>query len=223
MSLAARFVVNKREIIAFEEFMTEGLQKEIEKAYARALRRLGRGCVNFMKKRLEKSDDPDDEALLKSGIASSPSDVKRIMKLKPPRIAIGAGSTRRRHPNKSLLVGNPFKVTVSNETGRRVALIAQRNVYTKHIDMGTATSPQRIKTVTLSGKVSWSRKTYQSHQSFSGYRNTALPITIISPLNLNEKQIMKFQYLIEEYMSSNHDKVVEQEYKKAVEREAKKR
>lgn len=223
MSLAARFVFNKRELTAFEEFMTDSLQKEIERAYARALNRLGRGCVNGMKRKLEKSDDPDDRTLLKSGIAHSPNKVKRIMELKPPRIAIGAGSTRRRHPDKSLLVGNPFRVTVSNEKGRRVALIAQRNVYSEHIDGAMATSPKRIKTVTPSGAVMWSRKTYQSHQSFEGYRNTALPITIISPLDLTPNQITKFRYMIEEYMTANHDKVVEQEYKKAVERAAKKR
>lgn len=207
-----RFEINKRELVVFEEFMTKTLQEEIEKAYGRTLNRLGRGCVNSIKRRLGKSEDPDDRTLLGSGIVYAPRTAKRILQLNPVRIVIGTGSSRKRHFLSSQLVGKPFQVTLTDQKGGKVTLIASRNKDTKHVDAETASMPRYFKSGSFKG-FKW-----ESHQSFNGYRNTALPITILSPTSLNDTQAFKFKRMVEEYAEANHDKFFEQEYGKAVKR-----
>ncbi len=225
MSLDLRFTVNKRELTAFEEFMTGSLQAEIEKAYAMALNRLGKGCAKWMKRQLEKTGDTEDLELAYSGIVHVPRTVKRILQLNPIRSVIGAGSVRNRHPDKSNLVGRPFKVRVKNESGENsVGLIAQRTRDSRHFNADELWGTQtRHVTVTPSGRKIISRKKYGSHQEFIGYRNTELPIKIISHIHLNNRQKVKFRYMVEEYMATHHDKVVECELKKGMERAAKKK
>ncbi len=128
-----RFNINKREITVFEEFMTKTLQDEIEKAYGRTLNRLGKGCVGSIKRRLGQSQDPDDRALLGSGIVYAPHTAARILKLSPVRIVIGAGSSRKRHFLSSTLVGRPFRVTLTDRQGGKVDVMASRNRDTKHV------------------------------------------------------------------------------------------
>ncbi len=220
----ARLTINKKQLDEFEKFMTESLQKEIEKAYARAINRLGRNCVNSMKRQLRKSDDPIARDLLGAGIVSVPKTVKRIIELGDPlRTVIGAGSSRKRHPNLFNVVGQPFRVTVSNEKNRRVALIAQRHVDSKHMNEEQATSPLKLPLFDWEGKQKgWSQKAYVSRQSFNGYRNTELPIVIIHPVELKEEHRQRFKSMIDAYMAANHDKVVNQEIAKAVERNLRK-
>ncbi len=209
MSLTARVIVNKRDIAEFEKFMTGSLQKEIENAYARALNRLGKGCVAWIKKELRKSQDPEDAELLAAGIVSSPGKVKNIMKLNPLRIAIGAGSMRNRYFTSETLVGQPFRVTLTNINGSKVSVIAQRTKQTKRVHMDDATSVK-----------SYKGRKWTSHQSFDGYLYTALPITVIA--NLKDSQIDTFKSMVNIYVAHNHDKFIKQEFEKAVEREAKK-
>ncbi len=222
--IQTKWTFDQKQLTDYEEFMTDSLQKEARISYARAINRLGRNCVAWMKRELRKADDKVARDLLGAGIVSVPKTAKRILHLGDPlRAVIGAGSNRKRHPNLGNVVGQRFLTTVSNEQNRRLLVVAQRNRDSEHVSSDDALSPKRIRYVTASGRVSWSEKTYVSHQDFEGYRNTSLPITIIHPVVLKEQHNRRFNEMINAYMARHFDKVMTQEFNKAVDRDIKKR
>lgn len=200
--MIANFQFDRKALTEFETFMTRIKQEEIHKAYARGLRMLGAGAVRHVKRQLANHEECKE--MLEAGIDFDPKKAKRIEKLNPPRIAIGAISRKKQRANDRLKppLGKPFiahRLRTPHRRGKSYHIVEKHGVF-----LLQRFGEERI--------APWTK---------GQYRQRLHLITAAKNLDeLGDKLYSRqlFFNTVDEFVTANHDRIFERQLQQAIER-----
>lgn len=191
--MSADFTFDRKAFDRFNYFMTDRLEVEMKKAYARTFRQLGAGAVRHVNRGLK--NRPEHKEMLDAGIDYDPKKAGRIERLDPMRLAIGVNDPKQKRRDKKKLtspVGKPFVVHRLD------------NPYTNGVQYVTAV----LQRFGAPREVPWSR-----------YPRQRLNLIALGEAKI--RSYSTFKYMVSEFIGNNHDKLFEKQYYAAVERAAK--
>lgn len=190
--MSADFTFDKNAFDKFNHFMTDALEIELKRAYARTFRLLGAGAVRHVNRSLKGRQEHKE--MLEAGIDFAPKKAARIQQLDPMRLAIGVNDLHQKRRDKKKLtspVGKPFVVHRLD------------NPYTNGVQHVTAV----LQRFGAPREVPWSR-----------YPRQRLNLIALGESKI--RSYTTFKYMVCEFISGNHDKIFEKQYHAAVERAA---
>ena len=215
--------IDRRALTEFDEYMTTGLRRELERAYSRTLFQLGKGAKEAVQVQMTRMDKANWQLnWAAAGVRFEPSTAGKIQRLDPMRIVVGIREDFIKRARDTSTIPSELRLRDreifrrAEQKGGKAFLVTLRK--TPPVATQARNRPMGYKDWKRSkkaGKVAFVRRV-------GAERYPLQVLYTVDKKKLRDRpRAWSFQGTVRAYVEANHDKILDKQFRRAVARAGK--